>query len=146
MEVKVKVLYGDDGEDILCQYATFIRVLQDCCKKYGYVAEAVHQAIEICKNNNVLKEYLENREVEVMDIMTSLFDQDYVTAVHVQSEVNKAVEKVTEEKNAVINEQANTIDVQANKIDEQAKQIAKDVENIDVLRKQLRALGVEPKA
>lgn len=80
-----------------------------------------------------------------MDIMTALFDQDYVTTVHVQSEVNKAVEKVTEEKNAVINEQANVIHEQAGTIDELAKQLVSDADSMAVLREQLRELGVEPK-
>ena len=130
LEAKVKVLYGDDGDDILCQYAMFIRILQQCCKKYGYIAEAVKQAIEICKNKDILKIYLEERGGEVVDIMTALFDQDYVTAVHVQSEVTKAVDKVTKEKDAVIDKQASTINEQASTINKQAQRMINTVKRM----------------
>ena len=33
-------------------------------------------------DSNVLKEYLSERKVEVMDILTALFDQDVVTERH----------------------------------------------------------------
>ncbi len=35
------------------------------------------ETIRICKDQNVLKEYLQNREKEVMSIMMTLFDQEY---------------------------------------------------------------------
>ena len=35
------------------------------------------ETIRICKDQNVLKEYLQNREMEVMSIMMTLFDQEY---------------------------------------------------------------------
>ena len=59
--------------------------------------------------------YLEERGGEVVDIMTALFDQDYVTAVHVQSEVTKAVDKVTKEKDAEIDKVTKEKDAEINK-------------------------------
>lgn len=35
------------------------------------------ETIRICKDQNVLKEYLQKREKEVVSIMTMLFDQEY---------------------------------------------------------------------
>mgnify|MGYP003258544276 CR=1 FL=1 len=35
------------------------------------------ETIRICKDQNVLKEYLQSREKEVMSIMMTLFDQEY---------------------------------------------------------------------
>ena len=36
------------------------------------------ETIRICKNRNVLKEYLENKEQEVVDIMMTLFDDEQI--------------------------------------------------------------------
>ena len=46
-------------------------------KEYGRTKEAVLETIRICKNRKILKEYLESREKEVVDIMMTLFDQEY---------------------------------------------------------------------
>ena len=43
--------------------------------------ESLTAAIEICKRKDVLREYLESREKEVVNIMTMLFDQGYATEV-----------------------------------------------------------------
>ena len=47
----------------------------------GRTVEALTCAIEICKRQNILREYLETREKEVVKIMTMLFDQGYVNEV-----------------------------------------------------------------
>ncbi|MDE5825278.1 MAG: hypothetical protein K2H91_11450, partial [Lachnospiraceae bacterium] len=36
------------------------------------------ETIRICKNRNVLKEYLESKEQEVINIMMTLFDDDQI--------------------------------------------------------------------
>ncbi len=36
------------------------------------------ETIRICKNRNVLKEYLESKEQEVYDIMMTLFDDEQI--------------------------------------------------------------------
>ena len=40
--------------------------------------QAVRETIRTCKDRNVLKEYLMNREVEVVTIMMSLFDDEQI--------------------------------------------------------------------
>ena len=47
-------------------------------KKYGQTKKAVTETIRICKSRNVLKEYLENKEQEVVDIMMTLFDDEQI--------------------------------------------------------------------
>ena len=42
---------------------------------HGKTRNAVLETIRICKDKNVLKEYLLEREKEVIDIMMALFDQ-----------------------------------------------------------------------
>ena len=43
--------------------------------------EALKAAIEICKRQNILREYLEAREKEVIKIMTMLFDQGWANEI-----------------------------------------------------------------
>ncbi|MBO5535062.1 MAG: hypothetical protein J6B53_06630 [Clostridia bacterium] len=45
-------------------------------KKYGRVREAALETIRICRDRNVLKKYLEEREKEVVNIMIELFNQE----------------------------------------------------------------------
>ena len=55
---------------------TFCHVLNEQYRKFGRTIEAVRETIRICKDRNVLKKYLEEREKEVMDIMRVLYDQE----------------------------------------------------------------------
>ena len=47
-------------------------------RKYGKTRKAASETIRICKDRRVLAEYLREREKEVIDIMITLFDQEYV--------------------------------------------------------------------
>ncbi len=53
-------------------------------KKYGQTKKAVTETIRICKNRNVLKEYLESKEQEVVDIMMVLYDEQEVMRSYVE--------------------------------------------------------------
>lgn len=77
VNVKVKVLYDGKEGDIINQYVTFTRVYNEQVKEYGRTRKAVLETIHICKQRNILAEYLGNREKEVFDIMMTLFDQEY---------------------------------------------------------------------
>mgnify|MGYP005766774223 CR=1 FL=1 len=77
VDVKVKMLYDGKKGDIINQYVTFTKIYNEQVKKYGRTRKAILETIYICKNSNVLKEYLKNREKEVIDIMMTLFDQEY---------------------------------------------------------------------
>ena len=78
LEVQVKMLYGEDKESIIGQYVTFSKVFDEQRKQYGWTREAVLETIKICKDKNILKEYLENRESEVIDIMMTLYDEEKI--------------------------------------------------------------------
>ncbi len=43
---------------------------------YGKTREAVLNTIRICKDRDVLREYLSGREKEIINIMMGLFDQE----------------------------------------------------------------------
>lgn len=77
VDVKVKVIYGGEKGDIINQYVTFSKVYTEQLKLHGRSRTAVLETIRICKDKDVLKEYLENREKEVISIMMALFEQEY---------------------------------------------------------------------
>lgn len=101
VEVKVKMLYGGKGNDIISQYVNFTKVYNEQLKQCGRTRKAIAETIRICKNKNVLKEYLEAREKEVVTIMMALFDEEQIMRNYVarkeREAVEKAVKKVTEE-------------------------------------------------
>ncbi len=101
IEVKVIVLYGEGNDNILSQYVTFSQIIDEQRKKYGPTRKAVEATIDICMNENVLKDYLTERKVEVMDIMTALFDQEEVTRRYV---IQERQEAVMENRNAIASE------------------------------------------
>lgn len=72
------MLYGDDKENIIGQYVTFSKVFDEQRKQHGWTREAVLETIKICKDKNILKEYLESRESEVIDIMMTLYDEEKI--------------------------------------------------------------------
>ena len=78
IDAKVKVLYQEDESNIIGQYIIFCKVYNEQRKKHGQTKKAVTETIRICKDRNVLKEYLESKEQEVVDIMMTLFDDEQV--------------------------------------------------------------------
>ena len=98
IELKAKVIYGGNGNnDILEQYIKFTKVYNGQVKEHGRTKKAVIETICICKNENLLKEYLESREKEVVGIMMALFDQEEVFDTYVKSERREAAKKATKE-------------------------------------------------
>ena len=79
VDARVKVIYDGQPGDIINQYVTFTRVANDQMKKYGRTQKAAEETIHICINEDVLADYLKEKEVEVVDIMTALFDEEEVT-------------------------------------------------------------------
>jgi hypothetical protein len=88
IEVEANVIYESDDDSILNQYIKFTKVYDEQRKKYGRKQEAILETIRICKDKNILKEYLESRESEVITIMMSLYDEEEVMKIYVESEKN----------------------------------------------------------
>ena len=78
IEVRAKVIYESDTEDIINQYIIFCKIFDEQRKLHGMTEQAVKETICICKNRNILREYLISREVEVVTIMMSLFDDEQI--------------------------------------------------------------------
>lgn len=81
LDVKVKVIYDGKKGDIINQYCTFTKVLMEQIGKHGRTREAIMKTIHICEDKNVLKKFLESREKEVVNIMMTLFSQEYADRV-----------------------------------------------------------------
>ncbi len=90
IDAEVKVLYQEDESSIIGQYIIFCKVYNEQRKKYGQTKKAVTETIRICKDRNVLKEYLESKEQEVVDIMMTLFDDEYVLEAYAKEREDNA--------------------------------------------------------
>ncbi len=89
IDVRVHMLYDRENGDIIHQYITFCKVLTKQIRIHGKTRKAVEETIRICRDKKVLEEYLKEREAEIMDIMTTLFDQDYITELYGRERENK---------------------------------------------------------
>ena len=98
IEVKAKVIYESDSEDIINQYIIFCKIFNEQTKLHGMTRKAVAETIRICKDRNVLKEYLLDREKEVVTIMMSLFDEEQIMKSFIKSERYEAAQDKVKEK------------------------------------------------
>ena len=99
LDVKVKMIYGDNEDDIIGQYVLFTKVYDEQRKLYGRTRKAIEETIRICKERNVLKEYLESREGEVVTMMMTLFDHEQIMKNHDATIRREATEKATKRAN-----------------------------------------------
>ena len=86
IDVRVKMIYDGKNGDIINQYVVFTKVCNEQVAKHGRTREAVQEAVRICKERNVLKEYLSSREKEVVDMLMELYDEQEVLRSYVESE------------------------------------------------------------
>lgn len=104
LEVKVNMIYGEEAweaanagdreeKDIISQYIIFTKVYNEQVKKYRRTRNAVMETIRICRDWNVLKEFLESREKEVVSIMMALFDEKRIVALYIENRVREGIEE-----------------------------------------------------
>ena len=86
IEVKAKVIYESNEDDIINQYIIFCKVFNEQTKMHGMTRKAVTETIRICKDRNVLRDYLFKKEKEVVTIMMSLFDEEQIMRSFIKSE------------------------------------------------------------
>ena len=67
-------------------YIIFCKVFNEQTKQFGMTQKAVTETIHICKDRNILREYLLDREKEVVSIMMSLFDEEQIMKSFIRSE------------------------------------------------------------
>ena len=97
LDAEIKVLYQEDENSIIGQYIIFCKVYNEQRKKYGQTKKAVTETIRICKDRNVLKDYLENKEQEVVDIMMTLFDDEQILEAYVKDIDDNATHREAKE-------------------------------------------------
>jgi len=95
IEIKAKVIYESDKDNIINEYIIFCKVFNKQIKEHGMTKQAVTETIRICRDRNILKQYLSSKEVEVVTIMMSLFDDEQIMRTY-----TKDIEKETEKKTA----------------------------------------------
>lgn len=86
LDVRVRVLYGSGKDDIISQYVTFAKVYDEQRKKHGKNRTAILETIRICKDKNILTEYLLEREKEVEAIMLAMYDEEEILLDYIRSE------------------------------------------------------------
>ena len=91
VEVKARVIYGSQSSDIINQYITFAKVFDRQRRLYlGDAQRAIRETIRICKEQDVLKAYLEQEEAAA--VMFTLADQDKAQELMVKEERKAAWE------------------------------------------------------
>ena len=75
----------------------FSKVYDEQRKLYRNTKQAVTETIRICKDRNVLKEYLESKEQEVVDIMMALFDDEQILKAYIKEIKDNTVKEIAKE-------------------------------------------------
>ena len=97
IEIKAKVIYESDKDNIINEYILFCKVFNEQVKAYGMTKQAVTETIRICKGRNILKQYLSSKEVEVVTIMMSLFDDEQIMRTY-EKDLKRETERETAER------------------------------------------------
>ena len=97
IEIKAKVIYESDKDNIINEYIVFCKVFNEQIKEHGMTKQAVTETIRICKDRNILKQYLSSKEVEVVTIMMSLFDDEQIMKSFIKSERHEAAQESARE-------------------------------------------------
>ena len=97
VEIKVRVLYGTDKNDILSQYVTFTKVYDEQRKIFGRTRAAILETIRICMDADVLRDYLKCHEREVITMMMTLYDDAQIMKNHDATLRREVTEQVTQQ-------------------------------------------------
>ncbi|MDE7426006.1 MAG: hypothetical protein K2N51_20295 [Lachnospiraceae bacterium] len=97
IDVKVKMIYDGKEGDIINQYVIFTKVCSEQIAIHGRTRRAILEAIHICKDKNVLKEYLESKEKEVVDIMMVLYDEQEIMRSYIECAVYEAKQQAIQD-------------------------------------------------
>ena len=90
--MKVRVLCTGSKESILREYILFTQIFSKQKKECKDIETAVKRTIEICMDDEILKEYLDYRKMEVQEMITAFMTQEEAFESFLQDEV-KAGEK-----------------------------------------------------
>ncbi len=80
-EIEVKVLRGENPQQILGQYVAFCKISNEQVAMHGRTDVAASETIRICLEQKVLTLFLSERQKEVRNIMRTLFDQETIMEI-----------------------------------------------------------------
>ena len=89
IDMKVRVLCTGNKSSILGQYILFTRVYSKQKKECKDIEAAVKNTIEICMNDEILKEYLDYRKMEVQEMITAFTTQEEAFESFLKDEVKR---------------------------------------------------------
>ena len=93
IDMKVRVLCTGNKKSILGQYILFTRVYTKQKKECKDIETAVKNTIEICMNDEILKEYLDYRKMEVQEMITAFMTQEEAFESFLKDEVKRGREE-----------------------------------------------------
>lgn len=94
----IPVLSQPDDKTIIGQYIYFWREFDEQIYRYGYSMEAIKYTFDNCKKNNILMEFIADKEQEVTKIMYDSFDpEDIAEAKFIQKEMEAHDKEVIEQ-------------------------------------------------
>lgn len=80
LDLEATVITNDNPlGGVLSEYMNFVAIVEEQIKIYGRTEKAIKEAVKICKDTNILKEYLEKRESEVISMLDGYYSQEDVT-------------------------------------------------------------------
>ena len=82
IDLNVKVITDGKKGDIISQYVKFAKVVTEQIKLYGNKKKAITETLRICKDEDVLREYLIECEKEVISMLDVLFDHEFIAEAH----------------------------------------------------------------
>ena len=97
IDMKVRVLCKGNKKSILGQYILFTRVYTKQKKECKDIETAVKNTIEICMNDEILKEYLDYRKMEVQEMITAFMTQEEAFESFLKDEVKRGRKEGREE-------------------------------------------------
>ena len=95
VEVRAKVLHDSKQGDILNQYVSFTRIFDEQVRKLGRTRAAVEKTLRICRERDVLADYLAKEEVAA--IMFTFVDKEKQLARYIKEEREDAHSKGVEQ-------------------------------------------------
>ena len=95
LEVSIKVICNSNDGDIINQYIQFSKIYTEKLKELKDAKLAIIETIKICKDRNILREYLESKESEVVDIMFTLYNQEEIDRIRMRNTEKKAAQATT---------------------------------------------------
>jgi len=101
LELEVKVLNINDGKnreianrsENLNGYAIFIARAREYWKEYGDLLRGIKEAVKYCKKHGILKEYLEEHETEVINMLFGEWNMDTAMEVRYEEGFEDGVEQ-----------------------------------------------------